>query len=40
MQTADAVKQVMRSGNDAQRAAAVKLLEDTRRGLYGILAGE
>ncbi|HWB22814.1 MAG TPA: PadR family transcriptional regulator [Gaiellaceae bacterium] len=40
MQTADAVKQVVRSGNDSQRAAAVKLLEDTRRGLYGILAGE
>jgi DNA-binding PadR family transcriptional regulator len=40
MQTADAVKQVVRTGNDAQRAAAVKLLEDTRRALYGILASE
>ncbi len=40
MQTADAVKQVVRSGNDAQRAAAVKLLGETRRGLYGILADD
>jgi DNA-binding PadR family transcriptional regulator len=40
MQTADAVKQVVRTGNDGQRAAAVKLLEDTRRALYGILASE
>jgi len=40
MQTADAVKQVVRTGNDAQRANAVKLLEETRRGLYGILASE
>jgi DNA-binding PadR family transcriptional regulator len=40
MQTADAVKQVVRTGNDAQRAAAVKLLEETRRSLYGILASE
>jgi DNA-binding PadR family transcriptional regulator len=38
MQTADAVKQVVRTGSDAQRAAAVKLLGETRRGLYGILA--
>jgi len=40
MQTVDAVKQVVRTGNDAQRAAAVKLLEETRRSLYGILASE
>jgi DNA-binding PadR family transcriptional regulator len=39
-QTADAVKQVVRTGNDSQRAAAVKLLEETRRSLYGILASE
>jgi DNA-binding PadR family transcriptional regulator len=38
MQTADAVRQVVRTGTDAQRAEAIKLLSETRRSLYGILA--
>ena len=40
MQIADAARQVARSGNEAHVAAAAKLLAETRRALYGILAGE
>jgi DNA-binding PadR family transcriptional regulator len=34
----DAVRQVGRAGNDAQRTAAVKILTDARRALYLLLA--
>jgi DNA-binding PadR family transcriptional regulator len=37
---ADATRQVARSGNEAHVAAAAKLLAETRRALYGILASE
>lgn len=40
MQIADAARQVARSGNEAHVAAAAKLLSETRRGLYGILASD
>jgi DNA-binding PadR family transcriptional regulator len=40
IQIADAARQVARSGNDAHLAAATKLLAETRRSLYGILAGD
>lgn len=35
-----ATHQVMHGGGEAERAAAVKLLAETRRGLYRILAGD
>jgi DNA-binding PadR family transcriptional regulator len=40
LQIADATRQVARSGNEAHVAAAAKLLAETRRALYGILASE
>ena len=34
----DAVRQVARTGTDAQRAAAAEILSDARRSLYVLLA--
>ena len=38
-QVAMAVRQVMHAGGDAEREEASKLLAETRRSLYRILAG-